>query len=75
MKFEGWTGVFQRLQWLSWPVTFHLPLFEESVSEGFILMLQLCLSCRNSACLVPWWQRFWVSASRCWTAEEPANCK
>jgi len=52
MKFEGWTDVFQRLQWLSWPVTFLLPLFEESVSEKFhfnvaaVSFLQkLCVHC------------------------------
>jgi len=52
MKFEGWTDVFQRLQWLSWLVKFLISLFEESVSERFhfnvaaVSFLQkLCVPC------------------------------
>jgi hypothetical protein len=52
MKFEGWTDVFQRLQWLSWLVTFLVPLFEESVSERFhfnvaalSFLQKLCVPC------------------------------
>jgi hypothetical protein len=52
MKFEGWTDVFQGLQWLYWLVTFLLPLFEESVSERFhfnvaalSFLQKLCVPC------------------------------